>query len=116
MRTVRVKKTELLESLRKNRASHRELFLKAQEGFKVKVIEELERRLADARRGIRIKMAVELPEPVDQTNEYDKAIRMMEMEVRDEVELTDDEFSNYVLDQWRWSSQVLGLNSMYTSK
>jgi hypothetical protein len=44
--------------VRANREAHRNLFLKAQEGYRKLVIEELERMLADARAGRRISRSI----------------------------------------------------------
>jgi hypothetical protein len=46
---VLVDKDELLGVLRANRDTHREVFLKAQQGFRERAITELDRSLADAR-------------------------------------------------------------------
>ena len=49
MNTVKVKREELLAKVRSNRDAHQTLFLKAQEGYRKLVIEELDRMLEDAR-------------------------------------------------------------------
>ena len=51
MNTVKVRRQELLTKIRLNRDAHRELFLKAQEGYRKLMIEELDRMLADAKEG-----------------------------------------------------------------
>jgi len=63
MNTVKVKREELLTKVRSNRDAHRSLFLKAQEGYRKLVIEELDRMLADARGGRPIQRSVTLTEP-----------------------------------------------------
>lgn len=116
MRTVRIDKKDLLLKVTANRANHRRMFEAAQAGFRDAVIMELEKSIADAKKGRRVRTNVELQAPIDQTREYDRIIMQLEMETRNEVELTDEEFSNYVMDQWRWSSQVLGLATMYADE
>jgi hypothetical protein len=49
MNSVKVHKAELLEKVKRNRDAHRDLFLKAQEGYRTAVIAELDRMLADAK-------------------------------------------------------------------
>ena len=56
------------------------------------------------------------PKPVNATKEYERAIRMLEMTTRENVELTADEFRNYVEDDWEWSREAKTINSMYLSK
>jgi len=114
MSVVTVKRDELLETVRKNRDTHRKIFLEAVEGFRAKAIELLEARLADARAGRRISVRFNLPTPVDQTREYDRVIRMLEMSVDIHVALTQSEFAQYVMDEWGWKHQFSSVNSAYT--
>jgi hypothetical protein len=51
MNQVKVRRADLLAQVRTNRDAHRELFLKAQEGYRKLVIEELDRMLKDAKEG-----------------------------------------------------------------
>jgi hypothetical protein len=114
--TIKVKKDELLGKLVANRATHWAIFLDAQTGFREVVIHELDRRLKDARAGRIINIVFAMPAPVDQTGEYDRAIRMLEMSVDDIIELDEDDFSHFVLDEWHWKQQVHATNSMYTTR
>jgi hypothetical protein len=111
---VTVSKTELLDVLRKNRAGHREQFLKAQEGFRKRAIEELDRSLADAEKGNEIRLAVHLPKPEDHTEDYDREIRMLEMHQEDTVKIRAQLFDQIVMDRWGWSASFAATNSAYT--
>jgi hypothetical protein len=99
--------------VRTNRDSHRELFLKAQEGYRKLVIEELDRMLADAKAGRPIRRSVSLTEPSDHTKDYDRVIAMLEMSVDDTVTLDASDFDRYVLDNWDWSRFALSTNTSY---
>lgn len=110
---VVVRREELLKELRANREAHREIFLKAQEGFKMAVIGHLEDMLADARNGKRVDFRVNLPQPIDQTKEYDRAIKMFEMAVEETVVLEEHEFAQYVMDDWSWKDQFTVTNTRY---
>lgn len=114
MGTVTVKKDELLEIVRKNREAHRKIFLEAVDGFRAKAVEMLEQRLTDAKAGRRINIRISLPTPVDQTREYDRAIKMLEMSVDGQVQLTQTEFAQYVMDDWSWKKQFSATNKMYS--
>jgi hypothetical protein len=103
MNTVKVKREELLTKVRANRDAHRDLFLKAQEGYRKLVIEELDRMLADAKAGRKVSRSIDLAEPVDHTFDYDRVIMMLEMSVDDTVTLDALEFNQYVMDNWEWS-------------
>jgi hypothetical protein len=118
MRNVKVNKAEVLQVIKANREKHRELFLKAQEGFRALVIEDLDQMLADARGGrvIRITISPDLTDqPVDRTADYDTAIRMLEMSVDDVVELDHRNFEELVLDKWSWSEHAFLSNSKYST-
>ena len=84
--TTQVDVADLLDVIRANRAEHRDLFLKAQEKYRERVIEELDKRLEEVRRGKPISLGFHLPEPVDYTDSYDEAIEMLEWETREVVE------------------------------
>lgn len=114
MREVNVKRLELLEKVKINREAHRGLFLKAQEGFKKAVLEALEKSLDDARSGKRFNNFWQLPEPIDQTAEYDRTIAMLEMSVDETITLTSQEFDCYVMDNWNWKQNVTLRNMSYT--
>lgn len=102
MQNITVSKLQLLETLRENREKHRDLFLKAQEKFRERVIEELDRRLADARAGRKIDIFFTLPEPVDYTGSFDQAISMVEWEQSQSITLSEKDFQRYVLNKWEW--------------
>lgn len=110
---VIVSKRELMEVLQENRARHRETFLKAQEGFRARVIRELDQRLADARDGRKIDLVLRLPEPEDHTADYDREIRMLEMHTEDTVLLSAHLFDQVVMDNWGWSAAFNSANSAY---
>lgn len=111
MRQVTVKRDELLAIVMKNREQHRAIFLDALDGYRKKVVEELERALAEAKRGERFRTAIRLVQPIDQTREYDRVIRMLELTPDETIVLQQQEFDAYVLDQWHWRQQFVA-NSM----
>lgn len=116
MQQVKVERDELLRKVKANRDSHRDLFLKAQEGYRAKVIEELDRMLSEARKGGKILRAISLPEPIDHTSDYNTVVAMLEMSVDKEIELAQHEFQQYVLDNWAWSQLANITNSSYVSR
>jgi hypothetical protein len=113
---ITVKKTELLLALVKNREGHRAEFLEAQHGFREAVIAELDKMLADARDLKPIRLTVSLPTPEDHTKDYDRVIRMLEMSVAEEIQISEQQFSWYVLNEWGWIQRASVTNSMYTKK
>lgn len=110
---VTVDKGELLAVLHQNRANHREIFLKAQDGFRSRVIEELDWRLRDARAGRKISLIFGLPEPEDHTEDYDREIRMLEMHTGQTVTINSHLFDQIVMDRWGWTASFTTTNSSY---
>lgn len=113
MRDVRVRKDELIEILGKNRDRHGTLFEKAYERFRHAVEREFEARLDRIRKGKPVELHIALPEPRDMTQSYDRALQMLQMETRDEVELSEQEFQQFVQDDWTWKREFATTASLY---
>jgi hypothetical protein len=112
---ITVKKSELLSALKKNQEEHRALFLEAQEGYRKAVIKELDEMLAEARAGKGYRKIVNLIEPQDHTRDYLRIVRMLEMSIKDEIQISEQEFAWYVLDDWAWKSQFIATSTAYSS-
>ena len=104
MDTVKVGRTELLEAIKANMAGHRAAFEAAQEVYRERMIAELDTMLADAKAGRSIRRAVSMPEPEDHTNDYASIVKMLEMSVDDVIELDEESFQQFVMDDWYWKS------------
>jgi hypothetical protein len=117
MNHVIVKKERLLETLKANRETHRADFDLAWDGFREKAIANataLVDSLKSACRGDAIELYLNLETPIDHTADYDRAIEMIDWEVGDEVQLTQNEFSQFVQDDWSWKRQFAMSNTTYT--
>lgn len=114
MTAIKCSKAVLLKTLKANRETHHEIFLEAQDGYRTAVIAELDKMLEEARAGKRIRRAITLIEPMDQTREYDRAIAMLEMSVDGTVLLEEHDFRQYVLDEWSWKHQFNVSNVLYS--
>lgn len=113
MQTITVSKQRLLETLRTNREEHRELFLKAQDVFRQRVIEVLDERLRHARAGRKVELFIHLPEPEDYTERFDQAIAMVEWAEGNSIELTEKDFQRYVLNRWEWAQSFAAATRSY---
>jgi hypothetical protein len=113
---VTIKKVDLLGVLKKNRDAHRGVFIEAQKGFREEAIRLLDSHLQDAREGRRILLEISIPEPQDHTKDYDRAIRMLEMCTKEEIFISEHEFSCYVEDDWGWKEQFVGVTNNYTGR
>lgn len=114
MESIKVDKVKLIAVLKENRQKHRQIFEEACDGYKKKAITLLEEKLSIARSGAKVKMMFQLLEPVDQTKDYDRAIGMLEMDLANEVELSEMDYRQYVMDDWNWKQSFLTSNSAYS--
>lgn len=110
---VTVKVADLLAVLKENRETHRAKFLDAQAKFRLRAIDELDRSLADARKGNKVRLMIHLPEPEDHTVDYDREIRMLEMHQREAIEIRAAQFDQLVMDRWGWSGSFAASTLSY---
>lgn len=116
MHEITVKRQELIEKLRANRAAHRSIFEEATKVYRERAIKELDAMLDAARRGDQIARSLSLPLPEDHTDDYDRVIGMLEMEVADVVKITEEQFRCYVQDQWGWIGSFGRNTRSYTGR
>ncbi len=116
MKTVKIRKGELKAIVAKNAAKHREDLAEAWDGYNKACIEVLEKLLTKFRSGEKV-AAVQLYErpPEDHTKDYDRVLKMIDMSVDTEIELDQNDFSRYVLDEWEWKEMWAVSNSKYLS-
>ncbi len=110
---IPVKRTELLEALIKNRETHKTEYIEAYEGFKIAFVQEAEKLLVRAKEGKFDRAHIGLTPPSDHTKDYDRVIRMMEMCTVPEVIITEQQFSQYVLDEWGWQRDFGASKALY---
>jgi hypothetical protein len=116
METITVDKADLHAKLETNRQAHQELFDKAQVVYREKMIEELDRALAEAKAGRRIRRAFSLPVPENHVEDFDTAIQMLEWETEDYVELSHRDFRRYVQNQWEWERSFAANTMSYSQQ
>lgn len=116
MKTVRVNKHELIELLKKNRNKHEQEYKEAFKGYIKISIEKLEESLEQFKAGKLTELKWREAPPRDNTKDYDRVLEMLKLSVDNEIELTNDEFSNYVQDDWSWKDSWLMSNTKYLSK
>lgn len=123
MRKVKVKRDELLKTIRENREQHCQDYLEAMEGYREAFAEALrEAASIIAVRQARLEeegsvnpkaIAFELTRPESHEKDYDQVICMLEMSVDDELEISSDEFACYVMDDWDWKVRFESVTSNY---
>lgn len=113
MNTIKASTAELLYVLEANKSRHRATFEKALEGWRKKVVEELDRACDDAKAGRRFRTSFDLPQPQDYTEKYEEVIGMLKMHVDDTIELEQGEFRQYVQDNWNWQHHFAASTAQY---
>jgi hypothetical protein len=58
---------------------------------------------------------LDLVYPENHTNDYERAIRKVELSVYDKVQLAENEFEQYVLNNWQWRGSFLNTNTPYVT-
>jgi len=109
-----VKKQELLDIIKKNRDAHHDIFMKACEGFQKEMLKRLAQKMKIIRAGKMVDSFVGLPIPEDHTRDYNRVIRMIELDTRDIIELSEQEFAQFVMDDWAWKKEWVSTASNYT--
>lgn len=118
MKSVKIKKSELLSIVRKNKESHILQFSEASEDFIKGALRVAKENLQLAETGdlesiSKFKM---LPQkPVSYENSYARAIRMLELSIDDVIEVEEDIFNQLVLDEWSWKHAFTASGMTYKS-
>jgi len=112
-RTIKVSKQALLEQIKKNKKIHIKEYKLAVSAFKKESMRQLTDLVARVQLGKVTKIKLKLTEPVNNSDNYDKIIEMFQWEIADEVELTQDEFNEYILDESTFSTNAKVSNSYY---
>lgn len=116
MRSVKISASKLLNILVENRDKHVKDFNEATEGYRIDAIAALEKVLQEAKDGKEIQHYISVVKPTSYKESYDTVIRMLELSSENEVELTMQEFSQYVEDKWQWKQAFAETASFYNSK
>jgi len=112
---MKVKK--LIEILEKNKEEHRADFLEAVEGYKKEAIKTLETQIEKVKGNKKLpKVYVNMPIPEDHTSDYERIIRLLQLDDRPSIELEEFEFTQYVMDDWGWKNEWISNTLSYTSK
>lgn len=107
MKTVTVKKTDLVEALKSNLEKHTKQLAIIKDERKSEMIEALRKLLDDLAADGEGPENLRFPLPADHRDDYERAIRMAEMSVDDNIELDQQEFNQYVMDNWLWKTDFL---------
>lgn len=100
-RIILVKKGMLISKIKENKVKHQKEYAEAVEAFKKEAKEQLDEQSKKLSEG-KLELKLNLVTPIDNSEEYDKLVSMFEWEIKDEVELSQGEFNEYILDETPW--------------
>jgi hypothetical protein len=118
MEIIKVSRTNLLDTVKKNRDLHSEEYKLAEKGYWLQVEDALKTALKEVRKKGKTDVAskfARLQSPQNHTSDYDSVIKMLEFSVEDVIELDHQRFQQYVMDNWSWSGLVKSVNNFYAS-
>lgn len=116
MRSVKMKRDELLEIVRENKIKHISEYEEAVNDYKALAIKITKENVKIANTGDldKIKDIKSVPSaPRSYETDYNRAARMLELSVEDVIELEDDVFNQLVLDEWSWKQSFSFSNTSY---
>jgi len=118
MHAVKVNRIELLGIVRGNLEKHIKEFNESVEDYKAAAIKLAEANMELAKSGELDKIAKmrAVPQkPVSYEQNYNRAIRMLELSVDETIEVEEDVFNQLVLDEWSWKNAFVASASLYKS-
>ncbi len=117
MNGIRVSVAALISKLTINREFHRQAFDEAVVGYRHKAQEQLQRNLdLIAKNSGAFDIRVGLTVPKEHTKDYDRALKMLEFSLDEEIILSQEEFAQYIMDDWGWQQEFTATNVMYSGR
>ena len=116
MDKINVDKQKLLKKLRVNREIHlkeyKEVFIEYQKDT-IKAIQKLLRDAKKVPEETVINTYIGTIAPTSNIKDYDVAIGMLEFSVADIFDITQQEYKQFVLNEWKWSERFEMAKSTY---
>ena len=116
MKSVLLNKKELLNIVVDNRIRHINAYTESVVDYKAAAIKLAKENLELANTGELDKIAkfkVLPPAPVSHEKEYDRAIRMLELSIENEITVEEAVFNQLVLDEWHWKNNFVAAGALY---
>lgn len=112
---VKLKKSELLQVLKDNLEKHRADVIEAVKLRRERVMtvftDQINAMSIDADH--ELAEVFKFPLPEDNSRDYEKAIRMIEMTQYEFIELEEDQFDKLVMDNWHWKRELALTSALY---
>lgn len=115
MSAITVDKGHLLQVVTENRAKHAAAYKEAVAAYRIAALARLTELASDVQADPPRQVIWALPLPEQHLADYDKALRMMEMDINGEVILGEDAYDHLVEDHWDWRERFVANTLSYTS-
>ena len=140
---VKVKREDLLKALLDNKKAHDDLLANALKGYYKSVKKTLSERIKTVLPLVKEELQTTLesvtnleesvkpvvfsskqqyalfnfniPFPESHEDDYNRAIQMVKLSANDLFELSEDDFSKFVMNDWSWKNEFLSTSQMYCS-
>ena len=111
---IRVSKAELLVKLKENREIHIAEFEELKTDYLTGLEDRLKKILKSVKSGnFETNIRIDLVKPKSFEDEYNEVIGMLEMSIDDTYEIDQDEYRQYVLNKWHWTSSFAATKASY---
>ena len=112
-----MKKSKLIEEVTARRSEHVKQYKKALVGWRTKMARLCAKVVEKADKLVKFPKALDdlNNAPRMNTEDFDNALKMLELTQQDEIELTQHDFEQLVLGQWDWATNWAHRNSRYGS-
>jgi hypothetical protein len=111
-RVITIKKDKLLAQIIKNKANHIKEYNEAVIAYKKEAEKQIVLLQSKNAAG-ELNLRLDLVTPINNASNYDSIIEMFQWEIKNEVELTQGEFKEYVQDENSYSEQAMFANTHY---
>lgn len=118
MNEIKMDRKELLKIVKENLKKHLADYAEAVEDYKAGALKVATANLKIAKTGEidKFNQIKSLPQrPVSYEKEYNRAIRMLELSIENEIVVEQDVFNQLVLDEWHWKNQFIASAMTYKS-
>jgi hypothetical protein len=116
--SIKVNKADLIAKIIEERAKHKDIYDEAviayTEQFVANAKKFAEDAVARAATGKGFVQMQWLPVPEEHTDDFDRAIEMLQWEVEDEVTLDETDFTQLVQNKWHWARAFATSTMSYT--
>jgi len=114
MKNVTLAKAELIAVITSNQLTHNQEYAEMMQAFKVEVATETKAMIEfNASREKDFRTSIDVREPMSHNDEYDRILSMLNMSVDDNITLSQEEYRQYVLDEWSWAGMFAMSKTRY---